>query len=183
MGTMPEQGTLTYADLATFPDDGLRRELLDGELIVSPAPRIRHQRLVGYLHAHIWMHLQANGGGEVFVAPTDVVLSDANVVEPDLFVLTTEQVDLVTHANVQGPPALAIEVLSHARIDRVRKHDVYARFGVPEYWIVDPETDRVEIYRLVGGTYERPEVLTPGDTLSTVRFPGLELDVRQLFDR
>lgn len=180
---MPEQGALTYADLFAFPDDGLRRELLDGELIVSPSPLTRHQRLVSYLHGMIWTHLRAHPGGEVFVAPMDVVLSDSTVVEPDVFVLSAEQADLATRTNIQGPPALVIEVMSNARIDRVRKRDVYGRFGVAEYWIVDPDADRVEVYRLSGDRYDRPEVLEPGDTVTCALLEGFCLDVTELFAR
>ena len=178
------QEALTYADLATFPDDGLRREIIDGELIVSPAPRIRHQKVLARLHLIFGNHLAVSGGGEVFFAPVDVVLSDSNVVEPDLLFVADDQSDLMTEANVQGAPALVVEVRSQPRIDRVRKRDLYARFGAAQYWIVDPDADRVEVYRLAGDDrYPKPEIFEPGETLTYDRLPGLQVDLTQLFAR
>ncbi|MGH2829186.1 MAG: Uma2 family endonuclease [Actinomycetota bacterium] len=184
---MPEQTALTYANLAAFPDDGLRRELLDGELIVSPSPRTRHQEIVGRLHLVFGNHVAAHGGGRVFIAPLDVLLSDTNVVEPDLFFVADRDDGIVGELNVAGVPTLVIEVLSQPRIDRVRKRDVYARFGVPEYWIVDPDSDWVEIYRLVGaagaGRYAKPEIRQPDETLAYEGLPGLAIDLSALFAR
>ena len=174
---------LTYADLAAFPDDGIRRELIHGELIVSPSPLVRHQRLVGYLHLRLGGFVESHGGGEVFLAPMDVLFSDDNVVEPDLFFVPSAASQIITRANIQGVPALVIEVLSNARIDRIRKRDLYAEFGVPEYWIVDPEADRVEVYRLIDGRYGKPEILEPGETLGSDALPGFALDLTNLFAR
>jgi Uma2 family endonuclease len=181
--SMPGKAAYSYADLATFPDDGLRREIIDGELIVSPAPRLRHQRISARLYLIIGNHLEAHGGGELFYAPVDVLFSDTNVVEPDLLFVADDQSGILTEMNVQGAPALVIEVLSEARIDRVRKRDLYARFGVPEYWVVDPEADRVEVYRLRGGAYAKPEIFEPGDVLAYQRLSGLEIDLTRLFAR
>lgn len=174
---------LTYADLAAFPDDGLRRELIDGELIVSPSPLVRHQRLVGFLHLRLAGFVEANGGGEVFIAPMDVVLSDRNVVEPDLFFVPSSAANIVERANIQGVPSLTIEVLSNPRVDRVRKRDLYAAFGVAEYWIVDPDADRVEVYRTQGEGYGKPLILEPGESLTYDLLPGFTLDLSKLFDR
>lgn len=174
---------VTHADLATFPDDGLRREIIAGELIVSPSPRTRHQRISARLVSVFYNHIAASGGGELFFAPFDVVLSDIDVVEPDILFVAEDQREILTDANVQGAPALVIEVLSDPRIDRVRKRDLYARFGVPEYWVVDPEADRVEVYRPAGDAYAKPEIFEPGETLTFGGLPGLEIDLNQIFAR
>lgn len=178
---MADSGLLTYRDLQEFPDDGLRREIIDGELIVSASPFLRHQRLVGRLHLIFGNYLEEHGGGAVYFAPADVVLSDINVVEPDLLFVAEDQRDIETEANIQGVPALVVEVVSNARMDRIRKRDLYARFGVPEYWIVDPDADRVEIYRHDGTGYPKPEMLEPGETLTYERLPGLAIDLTRLF--
>jgi Uma2 family endonuclease len=180
---MAAGGALTYEDLASFPDDGLRRELLDGELIVTPAPRLRHQDVVLRLGMAFGNHLSAHGGGRVFIAPADVVLSDRDVLEPDVLFIADSQVSILTEANVRGAPSLVIEVLSDPRVDRVRKRDAYARFGVPEYWIADPDADRVEVYGLAGGRYAKPEIFEPGDRLTYAGLPGLTIDVAELFAR
>jgi Uma2 family endonuclease len=180
---MPKTTGLTYADLAAFPDDGLRREIIDGELIVSPSPRVRHQRISARLFLVLGNHVARHGGGEVLFAPMDVLFSDRNVVEPDILFVADDQAGITTEMNIQGSPALLIEVLSEPRIDRVRKRDLYMRFAVPEYWIVDPEADRVEIYRLQGDAYGKPQILEPGETLTYERMPGLEIDLTKLFAR
>jgi len=178
---MAEQALLTYADLERFPDDGLRRELIGGELIVSPSPRTRHQEVLARLHLALGGHVAQHGGGRVFFAPYDVLFSDHDVVEPDLLFIADDQDDIITEKNVQGVPALVVEVLSQARLDRVRKRDLYARVGVPGYWIVDADADRVEVYRLRGDSYGKPEILEPGETLTYKRLPGLAIDLAALF--
>jgi Uma2 family endonuclease len=180
---MAEGSALTYADLAAFPDDGVRRELIDGELIVSPSPRTRHQEILLRLTLALGGHVAEFGVGKIFPAPFDVVLSDSNVVEPDLLFIAEDQLDILTEMNVRGAPALIVEVLSDPRRDRVRKRDLYARFGVLEYWVVDPDADRVEVYRLRGGAYAKPEMLEPGETLTYERLPGLRIDLTALFAR
>jgi Uma2 family endonuclease len=180
---MSKSGLLTYDDLFSFPNDGLRRELIDGELIVSPSPRVRHQEIVGVLFNALWNHVHDHGGGRVFVAPLDVLLSDMNVLEPDIFFVAESQLEIITEPNIKGVPALVIEVLSDPRIDRVRKRDVYARFGVPEYWIVDPDADRVETYRLRGEAYGKPEILEPGEALTYEALPDFTIDLASLFSR
>lgn len=183
MDEMAERTIVTYADLASFPDDNLRREIIDGELIVSPAPRLRHQRISGRLHLVFGNHIAAHGGGEIFYAPADVVFSDINVVEPDLLFVADDQLAILTEINIQGAPALVIEIVSDPRLDRVRKRDLYARFGVPEYWIVDPDADRVEVHRLGEVSYGKPEIFEPGETLTYDRLPGLQVDLQALFAR
>jgi Uma2 family endonuclease len=180
---MATGGTLTYADLEAFPEDGLRRELIDGELIVSPSPKTRHQVLLGRLFLSFGNYVNEHGGGTVFLAPLDVLFSDRNVVEPDLIVIAEAETGIITEKNIQGVPSLLIEIVSDPRLDRVRKRDLYATFGVPQYWIVDPDVDRVEVYRLEGGRYSKPEILEPGDALELDIFPGFRLDIARLFER
>jgi Uma2 family endonuclease len=178
---MAEGRVLTYQDLLAFPDDGLRRELINGELIVSAAPYLRHQRILGRLHLALGNHVAAHGGGVVYLAPSDVILSDINVVEPDLVFIADSQLDIQTEANIQGVPSLLIEVLSNARVDRVRKRDLYASFGVSEYWIADPESDRVEVYLYDGAGYAKPVILEAGDEITYEGLPGLRIAVADLF--
>lgn len=180
---MPEQTLLTYEDLERFPDDGLRRELLDGELLVSPSPKTRHQEILGRLYLRFGGYVETHGGGKVYLAPLDVVLSNINVLEPDLVFVSDEQLDILTEKNIQGPPVLVIEVLSNPRIDKVRKRDIYARFGVPEYWVVDPDADRIEIYRLEADRYVKPELYEPGDVVASRALPAVQIDLAHLFRR
>ena len=174
---------LTYDDYVAFPDDGIRREILDGEVYELSAPNVRHQRLVLRVLRALADHLDIHGGGEAFVSPIDVLLSDHDVVQPDVVYVADDRAGIVTAPNLAGTPSIAVEVVSDPRHDRVRKRALYARAGVPEYWIVDPESDRLEVHRLDHGGYAKPEILEAGDTLTTPLLPGFALDVAVLFQR
>jgi Uma2 family endonuclease len=147
---------LTYADLAALPADGKRYELHEGELYVTAAPRPRHQQVVGNLHLIIAQHVRRRGLGEVFLSPIDVILADITVVEPDLVYLDAERLPRVSERAIEGPPTLAIEVLSPstAHADRGVKRRLAAQHGVPHYWLVDPAAQVIETYQLAGATYE-----------------------------
>lgn len=177
---------LRYADLAAMPNDPLRperRELLDGELIVTPSPLVRHQRVAFRLARALADFVEPHGLGEVFVPPMDVVLADGDVVQPDVFLVLAAQAGIVTRANIAGAPALVVEVVSDPRVDRVRKRDVYARHGVSEYWIADPDADRIEVHRHDGAGYPTPVIVEVPGGLSTPLLPGFELDLAAVFAR
>ncbi|MGH8898762.1 MAG: Uma2 family endonuclease [Egibacteraceae bacterium] len=180
----PAQTTrYTYDDLATFPNDGLRRELIDGELIVSPAPRLRHQRVVMQLAGRLWLYSQ-NHGGEAFPAPTDVYFTHEDVVEPDVLFIRPEHSDRLEEKFVRSAPDVVVEVSSPStpRLELVRKRDLYERHGVPEYWYVDLETDAVQVYRLDRGRYSHPETLTRGDKLTSPLLPGFAVAVEDVLE-
>jgi Uma2 family endonuclease len=153
---------VSFAELEQWPDDGRRYELYDGEVIVVPAPLPRHQRVVLNVQRVLDEYERATGG-LVFGAPFDIVLSDFDVVQPDVVFFTAERrhlLDMMKATRV--PPDLAVEVVSRSTEarDRGRKMQLLARFGVPEYWIVDPVANTLEIYALdearfrLVGTYE-----------------------------
>ncbi len=172
--------TLTYADYAALPEDGRRFELIDGELFEMAAPSIRHQDIVLRLGSTFLQHVRQQGVGRVNIAPCDVVLADTVTVQPDVVYLSEADLHRVTTAHIQGPPTLVVEVLSDPRHDFVRKRELYARFGVAEYWIVWPEAARVEVYRLDRTAYAKPVVVESGETLVTDLIPGLAIDVGEL---
>ena len=176
-------GKLTYEDYCALPDDDVRRELIDGEIVVTPAPTLRHQRVLGDLFADVLLHLRAVGGGQVFVAPLDVVLTGNDVVEPDLVYVSDQDRERVTPANIQGAPTLVAEVISDSGRGRRQKARLYEEAGVQEYWIVDPEADQVEILRLGPSGYDAPEIRVPGEILTTDLIPGLAIDLAHLFRR
>jgi Uma2 family endonuclease len=172
---------LTYDDYVLFPDDGRRRQLIDGEVYVSPSPNARHQDIALRLAFAIEAHRRARGGGRLFIAPFDVLLSDTDVVQPDVVFVADDRAHVLTEANIQGAPTLTIEVVSDPALDLRIKRDLYSRFGVPEYWAVDPHLDRVEVYRMGESGYGIREVRGPGDTLTTPLIPGLEIDLADVF--
>ena len=178
---------LTYDDFLLFPDDGKRHELIDGVHYVTPAPRMRHQDLVGRLHLAIGNYLaQHPAAGRVYFAPVDVVLSNHDIVEPDLLFIAGDQAGIITEKNVQGAPALVVEVMSKStrKRDAQIKRRLFEQVGVREYWLVDPELDTVQVLRLSPESrLVRIEELTEedGGTLTTPLLPGCSIDVRALF--
>lgn len=176
---------LTYDDFARFPDDGLRHEIIDGVHYVTPSPLVRHQVLVGRLHFAIEAHLRAHPGtGQVFLSPLDVVLSNYDVVEPDLLFVGADRDGIVTTKNFRGAPSLVVEVLSkHTKSrDRRLKRDLYERTGVSEYWLVDPEASAITIYLQEGaGRFGSAEILDGSRVLETGLLPGFTLSLPELF--
>lgn len=162
---------LTYDDLQQFPDDGLRRELIDGVLYVSPSPVTRHQltvvELIVALHA-----FSASAGGQVLTAPFDVKFSDHDVTEPDVLFVTDPS--RLGEKFLDVAPDLLIEVSSPSTKgrDRIRKRALYERFGVPEYWIVDLDHDVIEAYVLDGGRYGDPVLFRRGDAVTATAVTG-----------
>ncbi|PYV16560.1 MAG: hypothetical protein DMG21_11300 [Acidobacteria bacterium] len=146
---MPVDIRLTYDDFCLLPNDGKRYEIIDGELLVTPAPMSLHQRVVTRLTIALGAFVDNHRLGEVFVSPFDVVLSFYDVVEPDIVFISKARASRLTSKNLQGAPDLVIEVLSEStsRIDRTTKLKLYARHDVVEYWIIDPEKPHAEVYR------------------------------------
>ncbi len=188
-GAVRSAAKLTFEDLvAMFPDeDGQRRELIDGELFVTPSPFSRHQRLVRRLALSLGNHLEAHPEqGEMFTAPFDVVMTPHDVVEPDVLVVLGDQQDLLTERNIQGAPGLVIEIHSPGtrKRDRTLKRDLFDRQGVREYWMVDPDRNQIAVHRRAADR-SFPLAMTvaagTGETLTTALLPGWELAVDQLF--
>ena len=177
---------LSYDDLALFPDDGKRHELIDGVHFVTPSPNTRHQAIVTHLAGILDTFVRARGLGRVFVAPYDVVFSPHDVVDPDLIFVSAARSEVVTTAHAAGAPDLVIEVLTPAtrRRDEVLKRDLYETRGVAEYWLIDPEAETVKLLRSAGERFGRPRLLSlrDDDVLETVLLPGLELPLATVFE-
>lgn len=177
---------LTYADFLRIPYDGKRHEIIGGVHYVTPSPNVRHQQLVGRLHYAIEDHLRRHPDtGQVFVAPLDVVLSNWDIVEPDLLLVLADQNDILTEQNVQGPPAVVIEVLSPGtkRRDRTIKRVLFGRTAVHEYWMVDPRDQSVTVFRRIDGRFAHPAALRSDEasSLTTALLPGFSLPLKELF--
>jgi Uma2 family endonuclease len=178
---------LTYQDYLLFPDDGKRHELIDGEHFVMPTPNRKHQAIAMNLGGMIWSYLQSHPVGRVFAAPFDVIFSDFDVVEPDLLYLSRERMaEIETSPWVRGAPNLVVEILSDStrKRDETIKRRLYDRFGVTEYWVVDPELDTIKIYRRAGEQYARVAelALENGDRLTSPLLPDLDLPLSKIFE-
>jgi len=150
VSTLPRSRPLNRADLDAMPDDGHRYELIDGALIVTPAPSPRHQRAVGELH--VLLRLACPAHLEVFLAPLDVALADDTILQPDLLVARRED---VTERDLPTAPVLAIEVLSPStrRIDLTLKRSRLEAAGCQSYWVVDPYEPSLTAWQLEAGVY------------------------------
>jgi len=173
---------LTHDDLVSLPDDGNRYEIINGELIVTPAPIARHQRVLLRLTRLLDSFLLEGGAGELFIGPLDIVLGPNDVVEPDLLVIGSEQGRVMgTENSFVGPPVLVVEIISPSsqRTDLVKKIALYARSGVPEYWTVDPQRRELMIRVLTNGTY----VSAPGAEgwMASETLPGLRISPSEIF--
>jgi Uma2 family endonuclease len=178
---------LTYDDLALFPDDGQRHELIDGAHYVTPSPLIWHQRISGNLHWLIRSWLEIHPIGHIYFAPCDVVFSTFDVVVPDLLYVSDERAaEVITPKHLRGAPELVVEIASPGTRQREEtiKRRLYERSGVSEYWVVDPELELVRIYRRQAETFKRVVELTreAGDVLATPLLTGLELPLSRVFE-
>ena len=175
---------VSFAELQLWPDDGRRYELYDGEVIVVPSPLPRHQR-VALLIADIFLDYERVAGGVVLTAPIDIVFSEFDVLQPDVVFFREERrflLDMMEATRVA--PDLVVEVLSRSTEarDRKRKKGLFARFGVPEYWIVDPVANTIELYVLEAGSYTLVAVCTEHDEVHSPTLPGLVFDARRIFE-
>jgi Uma2 family endonuclease len=181
----PASVKFTYEDFLNFPDDGKRHEIIDGEHYVTPSPNTKHQRISRRLASALDAHLQRNPIGEMFFAPFDVVLSDLDVVEPDLLYISRERAGILTTQHVKGTPDLVVEILSAGtrKVDEVTKRKAYERFGVLEYWVVDPELDTIKIYRRDRDVFARVAELSVEheDVLTTPLLPQLSIALAEIF--
>ena len=174
---------LTYNDLLQMPDDGQRYEIIDGELIVTPAPTANHQRVLFQLIRLLDGFVLEHGGGELFLAPFDVQLGYHDIVEPDLLFIASDQGRVPGEQHkFEGSPNLVVEVVSPSsrQTDRVKKMALYARSGVPEYWIADPEQRTLVINLLEGQTYVPVFPEADGEVASRA-LPGLRVDPAEVF--
>ena len=181
---LPTQGVWTYDDYALLPDDGKRYEVIRGELYMSAAPRPLHQRVITRLSFFLEGYLEKSDLGTAFVAPIDVLLPKklGDPVQPDIVVIRRESLDIIDELNIQGAPDLVVEVLSPSNPahDRNLKYELYEEAGVPEYWIIDPQSRTVEIYVLRGGTYEQLGQWSEGETARSAVLGGFAVSVDEI---
>jgi Uma2 family endonuclease len=171
------QHKLTYEDYVRLPDDGRRWELFDGEAFMVPSPDVEHQDVLMRLARQIWEYLDRYGGGRVFVAPLDVVLSEENIFQPDVIFVADADASVITEKHIRGAPTWVIEVVSDPVRDRRDKREKYMRFGISEYWTVDPELRQVAVFRPNAAA----RVMEPPGQLAPNSLPGLLIDLDMVF--
>jgi Uma2 family endonuclease len=168
---------VSFADLERWPEDGRRYELYDGEVSVVPSPLPLHQIAAARLHLALNEYVREHGGIVLF-APLDIVLTEYDVVQPDLLLFTRERQHLVNpRAVTRVQPDLAIEILSPgtAGNDRGRKMRLLARHGVREFWLVDPDGVTIEVYALTGNQFVLAGAWSGAERVQSPLLPGLSL--------
>jgi len=158
---------LGYREYCCFPNDGRRHEIIDGDHYVTPAPSTTHQTVSKRLQYQLYTQIELAGLGLVFNAPCDVQLTDHDIVQPDLIVVLKERARMITPTKINGVPDLVVEILSAsmASHDTELKKQLYERTGVGEYWIADPENQKLDRYRLVDGVYHLEPHADPATAL------------------
>lgn len=175
---------LTWEDIKDYPESHTRVELVDGELVMSPVAAHDHQRICQLIGVAIIPWVYANKLGEFFCLPVHVILDDHIHYEPDICFIRQQRLDILADpAFVGGPPDLIIEVISESNRthDTVVKFRDYERYGVEEYWLVDPRDKHVRVHRLESGRYVSLGVFAPGEKIATKALSGLDLDPAQIF--
>ncbi|MCA9970544.1 MAG: Uma2 family endonuclease [Anaerolineales bacterium] len=179
----PPQGAWTYSDYARLPDSGVRYEVIQGDLFMSPAPSTRHQSASFALAVALHLHVKENGLGRVFEAPIDVLLPElASPVQPDVLFIAASRLAIVKEKFIDGVPDLIVEVLSPGNPDHDRrtKFNLYAQAGVTEYWIVDPDACRADVYALRGHAYVPFGSFGPEDTAQSELLPDFRVPLRDV---
>jgi Uma2 family endonuclease len=179
----------TYDDLAVLPEYGSapdadkRYEIIDGELVMTAAPLIDHQRIILNLASELRSFVNSQKLGHIFIAPADVVLSRFDVVQPDIFFIESDRSTIITEKNILGAPDLCVEVVSpfSDRRDRKSKYALYARYAVPSYWIVDPRLRVLEEYDLRGEQFRLVREWKADELFLPGAFPGLSIALAEIF--
>lgn len=171
----------TVQDYMGLPE-GTLAELIEGEIFMSPSPRARHQRIVLNLAVQLRDFAGRTGAGEVFVAPFDVHLPSQDIVQPDVVFVSSGKKEIVKDW-IYGVPDLLVEVLSPESPERdaIVKRNLYAKAGVPEYWMVDGDAKAVQVLRLAVDRYEPEGYFRTGETLKSVILPELSIPLEALF--
>lgn len=171
---------MTAGEYYSRPESMLPEQLLDGELVVSPAPTFEHQVAV----RNVFNLLQSLiPGGGVYFAPVDIRLDAQTVVQPDVFWLSGSSRCQLINERLQGPPELIVEVLSPAtaRYDRSTKFSIYERFGVPEYWIVDLDVHAIEVWTMRDGLLQRAGNFLAGAAFESLALSGKLVETALIF--
>lgn len=182
--TVETSTRLTYEDYLLLPNDGRRHEIIDGEHYVNPAPAPKHQIVSMNLSGTLWQYATRESAGQVITAPCDVILGPDDVLQPDILFVKSQRTDIITGRGIEGAPDLVVEILSPSsaarRFDEGVKLKRYDRFGVAEYWIVNPDDAWIKVYRRSERGLSLVDQIASGSITSPL-FPGLSLPLEDIF--
>jgi Uma2 family endonuclease len=175
---------LTIYDYREMPEGPPYCQLIEGELEMSPSPNREHQEILTNIFSAFVRYLDKYAGGRVYVAPFDVYLTDLNVYQPDIVFVSKDRKSILTDQGTEGAPDLVIEILSPrtAKLDRGVKRDIYARTGVQELWIVDPERQQIEVYDLPKNADAPAATYRKRQSVKSKLLPKFSVSVAKIFD-
>lgn len=179
----PADKVFTYHDYIILPEDGKRYEIIEGELTMVAGPYSIHQITSQNLEYSLENFIKGKNIGRYFHAPIDVVLSKINVVKPDILFIARENQHMITEKNIAGAPDLVIEIISpsSAYYDLIEKKEIYEKYGVREYWLVDPKKQWVEVYQNVNQQFERVQRADRDGQVASLVLRGFNLSLTAIF--
>jgi Uma2 family endonuclease len=178
----PDKKHWSRQEIINTPDGPERYEVIEGELYLTPSPAAPHQDIVTGLATELRVYARDHDAGKVLVAPLDVAIDEHQSVQPDIIFVSRERVDIIKDC-IEGAPDLVVEVCSPSSQgrDRVVKSRVYARFGIPNYWIVDHSSRTIEAFQLTGELYTLVATAIDDETFEPSLFPGLKIDLATIW--
>lgn len=164
-------------------EDGYLYELINGEIMKHASPSIRHQEISLRLSGIFYLYNKEKKAGRFFAAPCDVLFDEENLALPDLLFVSNGRAHIVGSNRIEGAPDLIVEILSPGnwKTDRGDKMKIYERFGVAEYWLVDPRSQSIEVYVLRDGDYDLTWAAAESGEIESQVLPGFKLDIQQVF--
>lgn len=179
----PHAPPLTVAEYRNLPETGPRYQLIEGDLYMAPAPNRFHQDISRNLQAILVNYLSTHPIGVLYDAPFDVYLTEFDVFQPDLLIVLNENREILTDAGAEGAPDFVVEILSPKtrQLDLVNKKRVYARMGVKELWIIDPEQEEIFVYRFDQDSNEPAAKVSGQQEISSPLLPGLSMQLPEIF--
>lgn len=180
--TIEEKKKYTYEDYLQTPDDE-RYELIEAELIMNPSPITYHQWISRKIESELEKFVEEKKLGFVFDAPLDVYFDDTNLLQPDILFIAKNRLDIIGEKNIQGAPDIIIEILSEATAyrDLVKKKKIYAKFGVKEYWIIDPVEKTVDLYTLEKQGFVLMKSFARNETFESALLHGFSVELEKVF--
>ena len=174
----------TYQEYCYLPNDGRRYEIIEGDLCVTPAPSSMHQTVSRRLQYALMTQLEMPGIAYIFDAPFDIILAETSVVEPDLAIIRKSRRDSISKRGFEGSPDVVVEILSPSTRgnDVFLKKAAYARLGIQEYWIVDPDLGHIEVFRLKENGYDPGVLFDRAATLTSPSFPEVGILLVPIFE-
>jgi len=179
---IPQKEVYTYADYAILPE-GAPYQLIGGKLVMTPAPTTYHQIICMRLEGKILNFITERDLGLVLFAPVDVYFEEQETYQPDIIFIVKERLPIIEHARINGAPDLVVEILSPstAYYDLKKKARIYARHGVREYWIIDPEDKSIEIHVGQKEKFGLNQRIEENGKIKSLVLDGLEIEVRDIF--